>query len=48
MGTWRIENEKALYHVLSRGNEWRHIASDDRNRAMFLDTLEKNSGYIIS
>ena len=36
---WRIEYEGALYHVLSRGNEWRNIEDDDDDRRLFIDTL---------
>jgi len=36
---WRIEFEGALYHILSRGNEGREIAADDRDRRTLLETL---------
>ena len=36
---WRIVYEGALYHVLSRGNEWRDIFLDDDDRTMFLTGL---------
>jgi hypothetical protein len=36
---WRIEYERALYHVLSRGNERRDIFLDDDDRRLFLTGL---------
>lgn len=36
----RIEFPGAVYHVTSRGNERKEIFKDDRDRKMFLDTLE--------
>jgi putative transposase len=36
---WRIEYKGAPYHVLSRGNEQRNLVSEDRDRHLFLDTL---------
>ena len=40
---WRIEYEGALYHLLSRGNERRDIFKDDRDRSIFLDTIDEFS-----
>ena len=40
---WRIEYEGALYHVLARGNERGVIVHDNKDRRMFLDTLEQMS-----
>ena len=36
----RIEFPGAVYHITSRGNERKAIFRDDRDRKMFLDTLE--------
>jgi len=36
----RIEFPGAVYHITNRGNERKEIFRDDRDRKMFLDTLE--------
>jgi putative transposase len=36
---WRIEFERALYHVLSRGNQRREIFYNDGDRILLLETL---------
>lgn len=36
---WRVEYPKALYHILSRGNERRGIFLNDGDRVCFLETL---------
>ena len=38
---WRIEYPGALYHIVSRGNEQRHIVIDDQDRRALLSTLGK-------
>ena len=40
---WRIEDEGALYHVLSRGNDQSRIVIDDEDRLLFMDTLAQMS-----
>ena len=40
---WRIQYEGAYYHVLSRGNEGRHIFFDDGDQKLFLRTLGETS-----
>lgn len=40
---WRIEYERALYHVLSRGNEQGDIFFDDEDRLTFLEVLGEMS-----
>lgn len=35
----RIEYDRILYAVLSRGNEGRPIVADDKDRAAFLEIL---------
>src|SRR5947207_15871825 len=35
----RIEFDGALYHVTSRGNDWKAIFKDEIDRKVFLDTL---------
>ena len=40
---WRIEYEGAFYHVMSRGNEGRSIATDDEDRDVFLSVLGEMS-----
>ena len=35
---WRIEYERALYHVFSRVNERSNIVVYDKDRNLFLDT----------
>jgi hypothetical protein len=37
----RIEFAGGLYHVTSRGNARQHIYSDNRDRAKFLDLIDK-------
>ncbi len=41
---WRIEYEGAIYHVLSRGNARNDIFTDDEDRILFLEILEKMAG----
>lgn len=36
---WRIEYKGALYHVLSRGIEWRNIVTGDNDRSAFLEIV---------
>jgi len=36
---WRIEDEGALYHVFSRGNNQQDIFVTDDDRYLFLDTI---------
>lgn len=36
---WRIEFEGAYYHLMSRGNDGRHIFMNDSDRRMFLNTI---------
>lgn len=36
----RVEDEGAAYHVMSRGNRGADILADDRDRTLFLDTLD--------
>jgi len=40
----RIEYEGAIYHVMSRGNRGDAIFDDDKDREIFLDTLEEACG----
>jgi len=40
---WRIEYEGAYYHILSRGNEGRHIFYGDEDKRLFLDTVGEMS-----
>ena len=40
---WRIEYERALDHVLSRGNERRNIVLGDEDRHLVLETLGRMS-----
>ncbi len=37
--SWRIEYPKALYHILSRGNDRRNIFLNNDDRSCFLETL---------
>ena len=37
----RVEYEGAAYHVMSRGNRGGDISTDDRDRTLFLDTLDE-------
>jgi len=39
----RIQYPGAVYHVMSRGNQGQAIFRDDRDRAVFLDTLSEGS-----
>ena len=39
----RIEYPGALYHITTRGNARRSVFKDDRDRALFLDTLQRVS-----
>ncbi|MFC1788257.1 transposase [Patescibacteria group bacterium] len=41
----RIEYPGALYHVMSRGNARQEIFSDDSDRFLFLEVLEKATWY---
>ena len=38
---WRIEYAGAMYHVMSRGNEGRHIFLDDNDRERFIFLLKE-------
>lgn len=40
----RIEYEGAAYHVMSRGNRWADIFVGDKDRSLFLDTLDEACG----
>ena len=40
---WRIEYEGALYHLMSRGNDGRHIYLNDADRNLFLETISEMS-----
>ena len=40
---WRIEYKRALYHVVSRGNEQRDIFYDNTDRQRLLDTIGEMS-----
>jgi len=48
----RIEYPGALYHILSRGNERGAIFRDDKDRAIFLETLlesaETNGAIVLA
>ena len=37
----RVEYAHAVYHVTARGNERKAIFRDDRDRELFLDTLDE-------
>ena len=39
----RIEYKRALYHILSRGNQGQDIFLNDGDRAFFLNVLEEIS-----
>ena len=40
---WRIEYKRALYHVVSRGNEQRDIFYENTDRRRLLDTIGEMS-----
>jgi REP element-mobilizing transposase RayT len=40
---WRIEYKGALYHLLSRGNDYSDIFVDDKDRGNFIDTVGEMS-----
>jgi hypothetical protein len=40
----RVEYERAVYHVMDRGNRLEEIYRDDRDREMFLKTLGEVCG----
>ena len=35
----RIEYAGAVYHVMARGNQWRAIYTDERDRKLWLATV---------
>ena len=46
----RIEYPGAVYHVMSRGNRQEAICRDNKDREMFLDTLEEacnRTGWVV-
>jgi len=46
----RIEHAGAIYHVMNRGNHLEAIFKDEKDREVFLNTLEescKASGWMI-
>ena len=40
---WRIEYPGAIYHVLSRGNNYQNVFITDDDRHLFLELLEELS-----